>query len=73
MVAKARLMRREVLPFAFYLCLLVACAALADAALHYFQLVWVGRYLGIPGILLIIGSFGYSLRKRKKIGIKKAR
>ncbi|MEI6116752.1 MAG: hypothetical protein WCP99_19600 [Burkholderiales bacterium] len=62
-------MRREVLPFAFILCLLVACAALADAALHYFQLVWVGRYLGIPGTLLIIGSFGYSLRKRKKIGI----
>ena len=30
-------------------------------------MVWVGRYLGIPGTLLIIGSFGYSLRKRKLI------
>jgi hypothetical protein len=29
--------------------------------------VWIGRYLGIPGTLLIIGSFGYSLRKRKLI------
>ncbi len=67
MAAKARLMRREVLPFVFYLFLLGVCAALADAVLHYFQLVWIGRYLGISGSILIIGSFGYSLRKRKKI------
>lgn len=67
MATKARLMRREVLPFVFYLFLLVVCAALADAVLHYFQLAWIGRYLGIPGTILIIGSFGYSLRKRKKI------
>jgi hypothetical protein len=31
------------------------------------DLVWVGRYLGIPGTLLIIFSFVYSLRKRKYI------
>ena len=31
----------------------------------FFNAVWVGRYLGIPGTLLILGSFGYSLRKRK--------
>jgi hypothetical protein len=29
------------------------------------NLVWIGRYLGIPGTLLIIGSLVYSLRKRK--------
>ncbi len=29
--------------------------------------MWIGRYLGIPGTLLIIGSFGYSMRKRKLI------
>ncbi len=33
----------------------------------FFNAVWVGRYLGIPGTLLILGSFGYSLRKRKLI------
>ncbi len=33
--------------------------------------VWVGRYLGIPGVLLIVGSFGYSLRKRKLIKLGK--
>jgi hypothetical protein len=31
------------------------------------NLVWVGRYLGIPGTILIIGSLVYSLRKRKYI------
>jgi len=30
--------------------------------------VWIGRYLGIAGVLLILGSFKYSLRKRKIIG-----
>ena len=29
--------------------------------------VWVGRYLGIPGTILILGSLVYSLRKRKYI------
>jgi hypothetical protein len=31
------------------------------------NLVWVGRYLGIPGTILIIASLTYSLRKRKFI------
>ena len=29
--------------------------------------MWIGRYLGIPGTLLILGSLAYSLRKRKLI------
>jgi len=29
------------------------------------NLVWVGRYMGIAGTLLIIGALYYSLRKRK--------
>ena len=32
-----------------------------------FNLLWIGRWLGIPGTLLIIGSTAYSLRKRKII------
>lgn len=40
---------------------------LGDYLLHRLNLVWVGRYLGIPGTLLIIASLFYSLRKRKLI------
>lgn len=46
---------------------LVALALVIDALMHVFDVVWVGRYLGIPGTLLILGSFGYSLRKRRMI------
>ncbi len=65
--APANLLRREVLPFALSLVALVGGTLVVDAALHQFDVVWVGRYLGIPGVLLILGSFGYSLRKRKII------
>lgn len=64
---KARLFSREVLPFYMALAALALAALLCDALLHLFNAVWIGRYLGIPGTLLIIGSFGYSLRKRKLI------
>ena len=64
---KAHLFRREVLPFYLALLALAAVTLLIDALLHFFNAVWVGRYLGIPGTLLILGSFGYSLRKRKLI------
>jgi hypothetical protein len=44
----------------------LAAATLAgDYVLHQFNLVWVGRYLGIPGSLLIVVSLYYSARKRK--------
>jgi hypothetical protein len=67
MSVTARLLSREVLPFYLSLAALGAAALLADAALHLLDAVWVGRYLGIPGTLLIIFSFGYSMRKRKLI------
>ena len=61
------LLNREVLPFMLALVALGAAALACDAALHVAGLVWVGRYLGIPGTLLIVASLGYSLRKRKLI------
>lgn len=64
---KANLLSREVLPFYLSLIALAIVTLLLDAALHLLDAVWVGRYLGIPGTLLILGSFGYSLRKRKLI------
>ena len=63
-VDKAALFSHEVVPFYLSLAVLVAVAMLCDGLLHLYDIVWVGRYLGIPGTLLILGSFGYSLRKR---------
>jgi len=64
---EAKLLRREVLPFLLAFSALALISLLIDAVLHVFNAVWIGRYLGIPGTLLILGSFGYSLRKRKVI------
>ncbi|WPC67369.1 hypothetical protein SBP18_02385 [Rhodoferax ferrireducens] len=64
---KARLIRREVLPFLLSLATLALATVLIDALLHLANIAWIGRYLGIPGTLLILGSFGYSLRKRRLI------
>ena len=64
---KAKLLTREVLPFLFSFSLLAVASLAIDAMLHVLDVVWIGRYLGIPGTLLIVGSFGYSLRKRKVI------
>lgn len=67
MALKARLVRREVLPFLASFVGMVLLALLIDGVLHRLDLRWLGRWLGIPGTLLIIGSMGYSLRKRKLI------
>lgn len=64
---KARLFSREVVPFTLALVALAAATLLCDSALHWLDAVWVGRWLGIPGTLLIVGSLAYSLRKRKLI------
>ncbi len=55
-------LRKDVLPPG-----LIAASLIGDALLHWADLVWVGRYLGIPGTLLIIASLLYSLRKRRII------
>lgn len=61
------LLRKEVVPFLLMFSSLVAGAILGDWLLHAFNLVWIGRWLGIPGTLLILLSLLYSLRKRKLI------
>ncbi|MCF8161440.1 MAG: hypothetical protein K9J76_12105 [Polaromonas sp.] len=63
--SKGSLWREHVLPFGLLLGLLAAATLAGDYLLHRLDLVWVGRYLGIPGTLLIIGSLYYSARKRK--------
>ena len=59
------LWRDHVLPFSLLLGVLALASWSGDYLLHRMNLVWVGRYLGILGTLLIIVSFYYSLRKRK--------
>ena len=67
MALRARLLRREVLPFLASFVALALLALAIDGLLHLLDLLWIGRWLGIPGTLLIIGSTAYSLRKRKLI------
>jgi len=59
------------LPFLLIFGALIAATVIIDSLLHQLDLVWVGRYLGIPGTLLILSSFFYSLRKRKLISAGK--
>ena len=61
------LIGKEVLPFLAMFGALIALTIVADALLHQFDQAWIGRYLGIPGTILILLSFFYSLRKRKRI------
>ena len=67
MALKAHLWRLEVLPFLASFAALVLVALALDGLLHVLNLLWIGRWLGIPGTLLILGSTAYSLRKRKLI------
>ncbi|WP_114969678.1 hypothetical protein [Rhodoferax ferrireducens] len=64
---KNSLWHEHVLPFTLLLGLLAATTLAGDYLLHRFNLVWVGRYMGIPGTVLIVGSLYYSLRKRKYV------
>jgi hypothetical protein len=64
---KGKLLSREVVPHALAFAALVGATIGIDVALHLFGVAWIGRYLGIPGTLLIGSSFAYSLRRRKLI------
>ncbi len=61
------LIRKEVTPFLVMFGSLIIATMIIDALLHQFELVWIGRYLGIPGTIFILLSFFYSMRKRKLI------
>lgn len=65
------LARKEIFPFVAILGSLIIATIVTDAILHLLDLIWVGRWLGIPGTLIILLSFLYSLRKRKKITLGK--
>ncbi|MES9844663.1 MAG: hypothetical protein ABW162_10880 [Candidatus Sedimenticola sp. PURPLELP] len=64
---ESSLIRKEITPFLVMFGSLILAAVIADALLHHFGLGWIGRWLGIPGTVLILLSFFYSMRKRKVI------
>ncbi len=66
-ISPRSLWSQHILPFTLLVATLAAGTLAGDYLLHRLDLVWVGRYLGIPGTLLIITSLAYSLRKRKVI------
>jgi len=61
------LLVRQVIPFVISYFFLFIIAVFLDFVLHKFNLVWVGRYLGIAGTGLLLLSFLYSMRKRRII------
>lgn len=65
------LISKKVMPFLLMFIALIVTTAILDAVLHLLDLTWIGRWLGIPGVLLIMLSFLYSMRKRKKISFGK--
>ena len=64
---KRSLISRYVIPFLQWYALMILISIVIDYFLHRWQLVYIGRYLGLAGTLVIIVSFVYSLRKRKII------
>ena len=61
------LFRQEIVPFLGQFSLLLMGSLFGIFVLFYLQQEWIGRWLGIPGVVLIMLSFLYSLRKRKII------
>ena len=64
---KVSIFKHFIIPFLITTLILGVATMAGDALLHYFNLVGLGRYLGILGTILIIMSLYYSLRKRKYV------
>ncbi len=64
---KTPVLLKYVLPFFQWYALMIFLTLVIDYFLHRFNLIFVGRYFGLIGTLVIIISFVYSLRKRKII------
>jgi hypothetical protein len=66
---KNSIIKKEFLPFLLIFSSLIFLTIIADFLLHQKKIIWVGRYWGYIGTILIVLSFTYSLRKRKIIKI----
>ncbi len=58
---------KQIFPSLILYLFLILGAIFFDYLLHLLNLVWIGRYFGIIGSVLIIVSFLYSMKKRKMI------
>jgi len=56
-----------ILGFFAQLAILAAAALVGNLLLRHVDMVWIGRFLGIPGTLLILAALVYSLRKRRVV------
>lgn len=63
--ARRSIFRSDILPFYGIFVLLIVTMLVLDGLLHVLDLVWVGRYLGIPGSIAILAALQYSLHKRR--------
>lgn len=60
---------RALVPAVLLWASLVAAALLADLGLHAVGLASVGRWLGPAGTALVLLSFAYSLKKRRRLAV----
>jgi hypothetical protein len=60
---------KDIIPFIIWFSSMILGAILIDVLLHYFSIVFVGKYLGYLGTATILTSLLYSLNKRKIINI----
>jgi len=58
---------KDVIPFILWFSIMIFSAIILDFVLHYFDIVFIGRYLGYLGTFTVLISFLYSLKKRKLI------
>ena len=58
---------QRALPLSLSYLLLIIAAISLDFLLHFADLAWIGRYMGVTGTAFLVFSFGYSARKKKLI------
>ncbi|MDT8447149.1 MAG: hypothetical protein RRB13_09700 [bacterium] len=59
------ILTQKVTPFVLNFALLVLATLAIDGILHSLGLLYLGRWAGLLGVLILASSFAYSLRKRK--------
>ncbi|MGL2964632.1 hypothetical protein ACSVH2_12490 [Flavobacterium sp. RSB2_4_14] len=66
---KKGIILKDIIPFIIWFSSMILGAILIDVILHYYDIVFVGRYLGYLGTATILTSLLYSLDKRNIIKI----
>lgn len=64
---KNSIILKDVFPFIIWFSTMIVSTIVLDLILHFFDIVFIGKYLGYLGTFTILISFVYSLKKRKLI------